>query len=284
MPASTMGLPLSGLAIVTLAMNVPGPAAAARLVELGARVTKIEPPEGDPLSGLCPAWYEALAEGQQVLRLGLKTAEDRTRLAALLDDADLLLTSQRASSLARLGLARVDLERRFPQLSHVAIVGYPEPQQDRPGHDLSYLAPYGLLDPPTFPRTLVADLGGAERAVSAALSLLYARERGADVKYAEVSLAEVAGFFSAPVGAGLTSPGGALGGALAGYGLYRTGDGWIAVCALEDRFQTRLRDELGLEELTSEALARAFEQRGAAEWEAWAIDRDIPIAEVRSFS
>ena len=56
------------------------------------------------------------------------------------------------------------------------------------------------------------------------------------------------------------------------------------MCALEDRIQRRLCEELGLEELTSEALAFAFEQRCAAEWEAWAIDRDLPIAEVRNFT
>ena len=170
--------PLEGIRVVTVAVNLPGPAAAARLVELGAAVTKGEPPEGDPVAAVSPALYERLAVGQTVLRLDLRVQAGRDRLAELLQDADLLLTSSRPSALARMGLAWMELERRFPRLVQVAIVGHPAPDQERSGHDLTYVARHGLLSPPALPRTLLADLGGAERAGTADVALVLARESG----------------------------------------------------------------------------------------------------------
>lgn len=265
--------------VVTLAVNVPGPAAAARLREFGAAVTKIEPSGGDPLARFSPAWYDSLASGQEVRSLDLKYPEGREELDASLAEADLLLTSSRPRSLGRLGLSWDWLHAAYPQLSQVAIVGHPAPRQDEPGHDLTYLAGWGLLSPPDLPRTLLADLAGAERAASAALGLLLGRERGLGGGYAEVALSEVAASFAGPLVHGLTSPGGVLGGGLPGYGLYRASDGWIAVAALEEHFLQKLLSELGLEE--AEALEAAFGERSAAWWERWAAERGLPIAPVR---
>ena len=97
--------PLDGMRAVSLAVNVPGPTAAAGLVALGASVTKVEPPAGDPLAAAHPAWYDELRAGQQVVTLDLKQEADRTGLEGLLETADLLLTSNRPGALARLGLA-----------------------------------------------------------------------------------------------------------------------------------------------------------------------------------
>ena len=152
--------PLAGITVVAVAVNLPGPAAAARLAELGAAVTKVEPPEGDPLAAASAALYERLTAGQTILRLDLKDQAGRERLAELLANADVLLTSSRPSALERMGLARDQLEPRYPRLVHVAIVGHPAPDQERPGHDLTYVALHGLLAPPALPRSLVADLGG----------------------------------------------------------------------------------------------------------------------------
>src|ERR1700748_1022539 len=99
--------------VVTIATNVPGPVAAARLVELGALVTKVEPPGGDPLAVAAPEWYERLVTGQRVLRVDLKDES----IDALLAEADVFLTAQRPSSLARLGLAWEELHARHPHLS-----------------------------------------------------------------------------------------------------------------------------------------------------------------------
>jgi alpha-methylacyl-CoA racemase len=267
-------LPLEGVRVVTTAVNLPGPAAAARLAELGAAVTKVEPPGGDPLEAVSPELYGRLAAGQTIARLDLKDAADQERLMELLADADVLLTSSRPSALARMGLAWADLEQRFPRLVQVAIVGHAAPHQELPGHDLTYVAAHGLVSPPRLPRTLVADLGGAERAVTAAVALVYAREQGGTSRYAEVALADAAAFFALPWEHALTTPGGPLGGGSPFYGLYEADGGWIGVAALEPRFRERLNAELGTD------LAGAFGARSPAEWERWAGEHDLPIAAV----
>lgn len=273
--------PLRGFRVVSLAINVPGPVAAARLRQLGAEVVKVEPPVGDPLAIYAPAWYRALAAGQRVLRLDLKTAEGRERLDELLAGADLLLTAQRPAALARLGLDRATLRQRFPRLVHVAITGYPPPRQDEPGHDLTYLAAAGLVTPPHLPRTLLADLAGAERAVSAALALLLARERGQGAAYAEIALAEAAASLAEPLRHGLTAPGGILGGALPFYRFYLARDGWVAVAALEPHFAERMKRALSVSRGDAAELEAVFRQRPAAHWEAWARQHDLPLVAVR---
>lgn len=273
--------PLAGMDVVTLAVNVPGPAAAARLREFRAAVTKVEPSGGDPLARFAPPWYESLASGQEVRSLDLKDTEGREELAELLNVTDLLLTSSRPAALERLGLSWERLHASYPRLSQVAIVGHPSPRADEPGHDLTYLAGWGLISPPDLPRTLLADLAGAERAVGAALGLLLGRERGMGTGYAEVALSEAAASFAQPLVHGLTNPGGVLGGGLPGYGLYRASDGWIAVAALEDHFLEKLISELEMEEADRGGLEAAFVEHPAARWESWATERGLPIAAVR---
>jgi alpha-methylacyl-CoA racemase len=279
--ADTDPEPLRGVNVVSLALNVPGPAAAARLVGLGAAVTKVEPPHGDPLAHAYPAWYAELHSGQDVVALDLARRDGRERLTDLLRRADLLLTSSRPATLARVDLGWERLHSTFSRLAHVAIVGHPAPDHNRPGHDLTYVAEHGLVAPPELPRTLVADLGGAERAVSAALAVLLARERGGPAAYAEVALSAVAAGFAAPLLHGATAPGGTLGGGLPYYGLYEAREEWVALAALELPFRARLAAALGLGELTHDALAEAFRARTAAEWETWARERDLPLAAVR---
>lgn len=278
------GAALAGIRAVTLAVNVPGPAAAARLSEMGAAVVKVEPPSGDPLFHANPAWYEALAAGQEVVKLDLKDAGDRARLDGYLAEADLLLTSSRPGALARLGLGPGKLRPAYPELCYVAITGYPAPREDEPGHDLTYLADCGLISPPEMPKTLLADLAGAERAVSAALALLLGRERGREDRYTEVSLSEAAAFFAEPLRYGITAPGAPLGGGLPGYSLYETSDGWIAVAALETHFWERLLEELGMKEAEKEDLNGIFARDPMEYWEEWAAERDLPIVALREAS
>lgn len=273
--------PLTGLHIVTLALNVPGPVAAARLREFGARVTKVEPPTGDPLAVSAPAWYAALHEETAVHHLDLKSDAGQGALRALLTQADLLLTANRPAALARLGLAWPLLQERFPALAQVAIVGHPVPAQEAPGHDLTYLAPTGLLTPPALPRTLAADLLGAERAASTALALLLARQRGAPPAYAEVALADAAEALAQPFAHGLTTPGSLLGGGFGGYNLYQTRDGWVALAALEPHFWARFCDALGLTAPADDTLRAVMRERTSAEWVAWAAARDLPLAPVQ---
>ncbi len=273
---------LEGLRGVSLAINAPGPVAAARLRDFGMAFTKVEPPSGDPLQQLGVGWYEELSAGMDIVTLDLKAETDREALDALLAQADLLLTSNRPAALARLGISEEALAARYPRLCWVGIVGFPPPRENEPGHDLTYQAEYGTVDPPNMPRVLVADMAGAERAVQTALALLLNRERTGKAGYALSALSDAARDFAVTVKYGITTPGGLLGGGLPNYRLYPTADGWLGCGALELHFMHRLMQALGIDSPTDEAFAACFLQRTAKEWEDWGRERDIPLAAVVS--
>jgi len=273
---------LAGVRVVSTALNLPGPAACARLTGWGASLVKVEPPEGDPFETYNPSWYARLHEGAAILRLDLKSQAGRQALAARLGDADLLVTAQRPAALERLGLDGRSLAARFPRLCHVAIVGHAPPHDALAGHDLTYMAEQGLVRPPDLPPTLFADMAGAERAVSAALAMLACRERGGAARAMSVALADAAVALAEPLHEGLTRPGAILGGALPGYNLYQARQGWIALAALEPRFAARIRELLGLATFDAASLGVAFAQRDASEWESWARENDLPLVAVKN--
>ncbi|HEX6852705.1 MAG TPA: CoA transferase [Candidatus Polarisedimenticolaceae bacterium] len=273
---------LAGIDVVSLAVNIPGPVMVARLAEYGASVTKIEPPEGDPLHHHDPRWYARLTDSQTILRLDLKTCEGRTALDARLSGADLLVTASRPSSLSRLGLDVASLRARFPELCQLQIVGFPAPDDDLPGHDLSFQAAAGLIvDPPRMPFTLLADLMGAERAATEAVAMLLHRQRTGEATCRQVSLAEAAKPLAMPRKGGLCDPKGPLGGASAGYALYRTKDGWVALAALEPRFVERLTATLKIPSLSAARLRKIFAARTSARWESWGERHGIPVTRLR---
>jgi len=272
--------PLDNIRILTLAINLPGPLAVAQLVRLGATVVKVEPLEGDPLARGAPAWYEELHRGVEVVPLNLKDAASRSRLSTWLGQSDLLITASRLSGLRRLGLSWPELHASYPRLCQVALVGYGPPREELPGHDLTYQAELGLLTPPQLPRALMADWAGAQMAVTAALTLILARERGREAEYAEVRLSETG--IEQPLRHGLTAPGGVLGGAFPGYNLYPAREGWIAVATLEPHFWNQLQRLLDLSSPDCEQLRAIFQARTASEWESWAEEHGLPIVSVRS--
>jgi crotonobetainyl-CoA:carnitine CoA-transferase CaiB-like acyl-CoA transferase len=271
---------LEKIHVLTLATNLPGPLAVARLRSMGAQVLKIEPPGGDLLEHAQPNWYRRLHDGIRVARIDLKEPSGRQKLEGFLGETDLLITSSRPSALTRLGLGWDDLHGRYPRLAHVAIVGNPAPEEEVPGHDLLYQAGQGLVRPPDMPRTCLADLGGALEAVIVALQLVLAQMSGEPGTRRSVSLAESASWFAEPLRRGLTVPGGMLGGGFGGYHLYRTKQGWIAVAALEPHFQKALAGVLGLDQLEPVRLQEIFLTRTASEWVSIALQKDLPLAQV----
>jgi alpha-methylacyl-CoA racemase len=273
--------PLANIRIVNLATRLPGPIAVAKLCRLGASAVKVEPPEGDPLYHACPAWYAELHAGIEIVPLNLREPADRLRLDEFLAASDLLITATRPAGLARLGLAWPELHARHHGLSQIAIIGHEAPRQEQAGHDLTYQAELGLLDPPHLPRALIADCAGAQEVVTRALALMLERERGGKVGYTEVSLAAAAADFACPLRRGLTAPGGLLSGDFAGYNLYPASDGWVAVAALEAQFWRRLGQAAGIESPGKEQLAALFAMRTAGEWEAWGRAEDVPVVAVR---
>lgn len=271
-------LSLAGVSVVSLAVNLPGPLAAARLAELGAAVTKVEPPGGDALAAAAPDWYQQLVKPQTVLTLDVKETADRAKLDELLGVADLLITSMRPSALARLGLTQP--HETFPQLSLIEIVGHAGERAEAPGHDLNYQAVHGTLTPPHMPTVPIADMLGAERAVSTAIAALVARARtGAGAPY-RVVLEEAAARAGDAVRYRLMGDGAVLGGAFPGYGVYACADGWIAIGAIEPHFFTRTLAAFEADG-THEGMRSAFADKTIAELEAIAAEHDIPLNGVK---
>ncbi|HLW51592.1 MAG TPA: CoA transferase [Candidatus Angelobacter sp.] len=275
---------LQGIKVVSLCINTPGPLAAAELASMGAAITKVEPPAGDPLKTAARSWYDALARGQTVISLDLKDSVQRGRLDDLLAESDLLLASFRPSALERLGLDWQSLHRRFPRLCFAGIIGYPAPDEERSGHDLTYLADTGLVAPPAMPLSLYVDLAGGQRCAAQSLALLLSFARTGQAGCAWISLYECAEELAAPLRAGLTQPSGGLGGGSPFYGLYQTSDGWIAIAALEPHFARKLLSELGMTGPDRQALAHAFAGQTAEWWDQWAAARGLPLSVVRTNS
>ena len=285
--AATSGA-LEGVVVVSIALNLPGPVAAARLQGLGARVVTILPPSGDPLQHLLPELFDHLHRNQEVLSLDLKSEEGRDRLEDLLAGADLLLSSSRAGALRRLGLDFDSVHARHPGLCQVDLVGFPGEHADRPGHDLSFQAGAGLLEPDRLPRTLSADMHGAEQAVSAALALLLSRERhgtrGPDGRWAsgggheQTALSQAALDMALPVRWGMTAAESPLGGASPYYRVYPAAEGHVALAALEPHFVQALVG-LGLDPQgdVQDQLTRILAERTAKEWEDWADRSGAPL-------
>ena len=261
--------PLAGVRVVSMALNLPGPLALARLAAEGAHVVKLEPPSGDPFAEICPAWYAQLHRGCDVRRLDLKSDDGRAAVRRLLADCDVFVSSQRPSALARLGLDALSLSA-VRWLNIVGEIAQPEV----PGHDLTYQARAGLVRD-ELPVSLFADVMGSERAFSTVLLLL----RQPPGTHARVGLFDSLEPVVATASYGLTSRGGVLGGGLPAYGIYRAREGAVAIAALEPHFRQHLYAALALEDGSD--LSQVMAGRSAAEWDAWAAERDLPLVIVR---
>lgn len=266
---------------MSLAVNVPGPVVAARLMEHGASVVKIEPPEGDPLFHHAPDWYARLTDSQSILRLDLKTREGKSGLDRRLARADLVITANRPATLKRLGLDFPSLHARFPRLCQLQIAGFPPPHDNAPGHDLSFQAAAGLVvDPPRMPFTLLADLAGAQRAATEAVLMLLHRQRTCEATCTRVFLAEAAESLAPGAALRLCGVDGPLGGGQPGYAVYPTKDGFIALAALEPRFLTRLKEALTIPSVSAVRLRKMFRGKTSARWEAWGRRHGIPVTAI----
>jgi alpha-methylacyl-CoA racemase len=238
--------PLKGVRVVSLALNLPGPAALRRLADMGATCLKINPPSGDAMQAYTPHGYALLHAGVRELTLDLKDPRGLAALMKQLARSDLLLTSFRPSALAKLGLGWRALHKALPQLSLVQIVGAPGPLAEIPGHDLTYQAEVGLVPGLALPASLFADMGGALMASEAALQAVLMQRISGKGSLHEVALSSAAAWLALPRDWKMTTPEGAVGGAHAGYRLYACQDGRVAVAALEPHFAQRLCEAAGV--------------------------------------
>ena len=279
---------LDGYLVIDTSLTLPGPLATARLAEMGAHVVKVEPPGGDPAERFSASLYSELNDHKEVVRLDLKTDPGQSEMRNLLGEADLLLTAFRLEALQRLKLGWSFLNSEFPRLCHVGMIGFPGKEMARSGHDLTYQAAAGLVDPPRMPRSLIADVAGAERAVSAALALLLTAERSGKGGQQWVSLFEAAELFRLPLRHGLTEAGALLGGGLPRYCLYQAAVGWVALGALEDRLWEEFLEAVeradlleAADEVARAELEKLFRTRDADAWQALAREHLLALEKVR---
>ena len=279
--------PLKGIRILSLALNLPGPAALMRCRQMGATCLKLEPPGGDPMLQYNPTAYRQLHDGIELLAADLKTEAGQQQLHRELAQADVLITSFRPSALIKLGLTWQALHLQHLKLSQIAIVGAPGERAEEAGHDLTYLAESGLVTGLYLPATLYADMGGSLMASEAVLrAVMHQRSQGTGV-YLEIALSGAAGYLALPRAWGLSQPGAAIGGGHAGYRVYPCQDGRVALAALEPHFALRLCTAAGVkaassmqtmfEPATHEAVAAFLLRRTRRELDALAVEKDIPL-------
>ena len=274
---------LKGIRILSVALNLPGPAALMRCKEMGASCVKLESPAGDPMQIYSPTSYAALHKGIRITSADLKTEAGQKKLHRELAKADVLLTSFRPSALVKLGLTFKALHKQYPQLSQVAIVGSPGALAEAPGHDLTYLADNGLVTGLELPATLYADMGGSLMVSEAVLqAVLHTHTTGKGI-YQEVALSGAASYLALPLSWGLTAPGAAVGGGHAGYQIYCCKDGRVAVAALEPHFAARLCAAAGLDSAdmnqsaTQQVISAWMQGKTRAQLDKLAIAKDIPL-------
>ena len=193
---------LEGVLVVALEQAVAAPFASSRLADAGARVIKIERPEGDfareydHLVKGESAYFVWLNRGKESVRLDLKREADLALVHAMVAKADVFLQNLAPGAAARLGLGAPALTKRHPRLIYCSVSGYGEdgPYRDHKAYDLLIQGESGLLaingvpDEAARVGISVCDIAAGETAYGAILRALYARERTGKGRAVEVSL------------------------------------------------------------------------------------------------
>jgi itaconate CoA-transferase len=251
---SASGGPLTGVTVVALEQAVSAPMCTRVLADFGARVIKVENPNGgdfarhydDVVNGLA-AHFVWANRGKESVTLDLKTAAGLDVLHQLLDRADVLVSNLAPGSTARLGVGTADLAQRHPKVIAVEIDGY------GPGGPLSHKRAYDLLaqaesgacavtgrpGEPAKPGPPMADISTGLYSALSILALLYSRDAGStpgghgnavgvslfdtmtDLMGYPLTFTQHSGVDQQPLG--MSSP------AVAPYGAYRTADGQTVV-------------------------------------------------------
>ncbi|MBA8877257.1 CaiB/BaiF CoA transferase family protein [Phyllobacterium myrsinacearum] len=157
MTTDNTDLPLDGLLVVDMSQFLSGPYASLRLMDLGARVIKIERPDGGDLSrrlylsdteiGGDSTIFHAINRAKESLAIDLKNESDLASLRTLLGKADVLIQNFRPGVIKRLGLDYEAVRAINPHLVYASISGYGEegPWVGRPGQDLLAQSRSGLM-------------------------------------------------------------------------------------------------------------------------------------------
>jgi itaconate CoA-transferase len=191
--------PLTGTLVLSLDQAVAAPLTSRRLADAGARVIKLERPEGDfarqydnIVRGQC-THFVWLNRGKESVVADLTEAEDRRLFEAIVAKADVLVQNLKPGALAKLGFPVEELRRRHPRLVCCSISGYGEdgPYRERKAYDMLIQAESGLAsvtggpEAPARVGASVVDIATGMHAYEAILEALIARSRtgeGADIR------------------------------------------------------------------------------------------------------
>lgn len=256
-----MAGPLDGIRVVELGIWVAVPSAAAVLADWGARVIKIEPPDGDPLRGLAatglvpyqpdvnPA-FQLDNRGKRSVVLDLRQPPGRSAAYALIAGADIFLSNLRPRKLSGLGMDWKTLEGVNPRLIHATLTGYGTSgaEQDRAAFDYAaFWARAGIMaslgepeGPPPTQRPGMGDHMTGLGMAGAIAAALYSRERTGRGQAIEMSLFQSGMWMlSSDIQAALTTgychtPGGRRAAPNPLFNFYRTRDGrWLHLIMLQ---------------------------------------------------
>jgi alpha-methylacyl-CoA racemase len=254
-----MSQALSGLKVLDLTMNLPGPYMTWLLAVMGAEVVKVENPVGGDYARVLggtqdPPFFTAVNRNKKSLAINLKDPEGKSLFLKLVDSYDVLVEGFRPGTMERLGLDFDAVTARNPRLIYVSITGYGHhgPYRFRAGHDVNYLSLAGIIGMTgtrqgdlAIPGVQIADLaGGSLMALTGLLAAIIQRERTGRGQFVDASMFD--GAFSlatmvfGAVQAGLERAEAGqmlLTGRAPCYGLYPTKDGkYMSLGALEFKF------------------------------------------------
>ncbi|MDR7388258.1 MAG: CaiB/BaiF CoA-transferase family protein [Armatimonadota bacterium] len=312
---------LVGITVVSLEQAVAAPFATRQLADLGARVIKVERPEGDfarRYDRSVRGWsshFVWLNRSKESVVLDLKTERGRGVLERLLARADVFVQNLSPGALDRLGFAPEAVHRRYPHLVVCSISGYGRtgPYRDRRAYDLLVQAESGLMSITGTPQEpvkvgiSVADIAAGMYAFSGILAALYRRERTGLGALLEVSLLEaLAEWMGYPMyytayGGQAPARTGAHHATIAPYGPFPTRDGviflaiqnereWARFChqvleepqlAEDPRFATN-PDRLAHRAELEEAILAVFKQHTTEEVAGRLEAADVAYAEMRT--
>jgi itaconate CoA-transferase len=248
--------PLEGVTVVAIEQAVAGPFATRQLADLGARVIKIERPDGGDFARAYDTSVKGMAShfvwlnrSKQSLTLDLKRPEAAVVLHRLLEGADVFLQNLAPGAIDRLGLGVDTLRQRYPRLIVCNLSGYGTsgPYADKKAYDLIIQSEVGMLSvtgteaTPSKVGVSIADISAGMYAYSGILTALLARKDNDEGTVVDVALidalGEWMGYAAYYTEYGGTQPPrtGASHATIAPYGPYRTCDGAIIVAVHSSR-------------------------------------------------
>ena len=191
--------PLAGLRILEVGHILAGPFATMLLADLGAEVTKVEPPGGDLSRQVGDAYFASLNRNKRSIRLDLTTGQGQEKLGELATDAHALLVNLKPSVIRRLGLTYDSLRRFNERLVCVALTGYGLDGGDDPAFDYIIQAATGVAaltgdpdGPPTLPGySSVDNSAGLTAALGLLAQIVSGRGGQVDIALRDVMLAQL---------------------------------------------------------------------------------------------